>query len=90
MESKQMLQLDQLSMLAIAPREAQRTDEDLQKLVAFADELPGLDMQPDRWQEKPAARLRADEPVPGLSREDALQNAAARTDECILVPKTVG
>ncbi len=90
MEKEQMLQLEQLSMLALGAEEAERAGGDLQKIIAFADELPALGLRPDHWQHSPAAALRADEPVPGLSRDEALQNAAARTDECILVPKTVG
>ncbi len=93
MADKALLQkLATLSQLHLAEGEAEQVARELPLLVAFADELPGLSAAPsDRWQQSPVQpALRPDEPQPGLSRQAVLQGAAARDEETILVPKTVG
>jgi aspartyl-tRNA(Asn)/glutamyl-tRNA(Gln) amidotransferase subunit C len=91
---------EQVDHLAHLARLALREDEkaaltaDLNQIVAAVEKIDALDLagvEPTLGVEAPlaAAALRADEPRPSLSREDALAMAPERTDEGFAVPRVI-
>ena len=79
-----------LARLRLEPDEAARMAGELAKILAHIDKMSELDMA----DVPPTAHVldvvnvtRADKPRPGLSREDALRNAPAVSDECFRVPR---
>ena len=79
-----------LARLRLEPDEAARMAGELAKILAHIDKMSELDMA----DVPPTAHVldvvnvtRSDKPRPGLSREDALRNAPAVSDECFRVPR---
>jgi aspartyl-tRNA(Asn)/glutamyl-tRNA(Gln) amidotransferase subunit C len=79
-----------LARLRLEPDEAARMAGELAKILAHIDKMSELDMA----DVPPTAHVldvvnvtRPDKPRPGLSREDALRNAPAVSDECFRVPR---
>jgi aspartyl-tRNA(Asn)/glutamyl-tRNA(Gln) amidotransferase subunit C len=79
-----------LARLRLEPDEAARMAGELAKILAHIDKMSELDLV----DVPPTAHVldvvnvtRADKPRPGLSREDALRNAPAVSDECFRVPR---
>jgi aspartyl-tRNA(Asn)/glutamyl-tRNA(Gln) amidotransferase subunit C len=79
-----------LARLRLEPDEAVRMAGELAKILAHIDKMSELDMA----DVPPTAHVldvvnvtRPDKPRPGLSREDALRNAPAVSDDCFRVPR---
>lgn len=82
-----------LARLEITAEEAQRLAPQFETILASFEGLRSIDvagMQPMTGPGQLCDILRADEPRPGLTREQALVNAPLVEDGCYGVPKTVG
>lgn len=81
-----------LAKLYLRPEEKAEMAKDLQKIVAFANQLSEIDTQnvPQTAHVVPQENVfRADEVAPGMDREAVLQNAPAQDDGYFFVPQVV-
>ena len=81
-----------LAKLSLRPEEKAEMAKDLQKIVAFANQLSEIDTQnvPQTAHVVPQENVfRADEVAPGMDREAVLQNAPAQDDGYFFVPQVV-
>jgi len=79
-----------LARLYLEPDEAGRMTAELAKIldhVAKIGELQLGDVAPTAHVLAVTDVVRPDKPRPGLSRDDALRNAPAVTDDCFRVPR---
>lgn len=81
-----------LARLHLADEELPRLEAELSRIVAYVDELGGVDVS--GVSEAPGvgpgvAPLRDDQPRPGLSREAALAEAPRTSDGAFAVPEFV-
>ena len=79
-----------LARLYLEPDEAGRMTAELAKIidhVAKIGELDLSDVAPTAHVLAVADVVRPDKPRPGLTRDDALRNAPAVSDECFRVPR---
>jgi aspartyl-tRNA(Asn)/glutamyl-tRNA(Gln) amidotransferase subunit C len=84
--------LAHLARLEFAPEEKERLKNDLQKIIAFVEQLQTLDTE----DEEPVLQmssntdvLRDDQEKPSLSREEALKNAPKTDGQYFMVPKVI-
>ncbi len=84
------LYVARLARLRIEPSEAARMTGELAKILAHIDKMSELDLAgvpPTAHVLDVVNVTREDKARPGLSREDALRNAPAVSDECFRVPR---
>lgn len=81
-----------LARLEFSPEEKEKFTHQLNRILEYVETLNRLDtsgVEPLSHVNDLQNRLREDEVKPGLSPEEALQNAPAKTDRFFKVPKTV-
>ena len=81
-----------LARLSFTDEEKQRLTVELNTILGYMEQLnsvPTDDVEPLTHVIDLQSVMREDRQVPGLSREDALKNAPARTDEFFKVPKVI-
>ena len=79
-----------LARLRLAPAEAERMTTELARILDHIDKIGELDLagvEPTAHVLAVSDVLRPDKPRPSLSRDDALRNAPATSDECFRVPR---
>jgi aspartyl-tRNA(Asn)/glutamyl-tRNA(Gln) amidotransferase subunit C len=82
-----------LARLSVTDAEAERLASELEAILAYAQQLAGLDtseVPPTSHPIELATPLRADEPEPPLDPELALANAPEREGFAFVVPKVIG
>lgn len=82
-----------LARLSFSAEEKQRLTAQMNEILTYMEQLNSLDTE----NVEPLSHVitlgnvfRADERVPGLTREEALANAPAATDKFFKVPKVIG
>ena len=84
--------LENLARLALSEDEREAMREDLEKILAYFEKLGELELGGLEELARPVeteARMRQDVPAPGLSQEEALQNAPEREDGYFKVPRMI-
>jgi aspartyl-tRNA(Asn)/glutamyl-tRNA(Gln) amidotransferase subunit C len=84
--------LASLARLSFEPEEKERLKQDLQKMIAFVEQLQVLDTEgelPVLQMSTNTDVLREDELQNGISREDALRNAPVTDGVFFKVPKVI-
>ncbi len=84
--------LENLARLELSQDEREAMREDLEKILAYFEKLGELDLEGLEELARPVeteARMRQDVPAPGLSQEEALQNAPEREDGYFKVPRMI-
>jgi aspartyl-tRNA(Asn)/glutamyl-tRNA(Gln) amidotransferase subunit C len=87
--------IDKLALLArleFAPEEKERLKKDLQKMIAFVEQLQALDTdgeEPVLQMSSNTDVLRDDEEKNSLPREEALKNAPLTDGQYFKVPKVI-
>ena len=87
--------IDKLALLArleIVPGERERLKSDLQKMIAFVEQLQSLDTEgeePVLQMSSNTDVLRDDDEKPTLTREAALKNAPLTNGAYFMVPKVI-
>jgi aspartyl-tRNA(Asn)/glutamyl-tRNA(Gln) amidotransferase subunit C len=82
-----------LARLSFSEDEKLRLTTELNSILEYMEQLNGLDtsnVQPLEHVVDVHQVLRPDIHVPGVTREEALQNAPARTEQFFKVPKVIG
>lgn len=82
-----------LAKLRFSPEEEEQLTHQLNQILTYVGQLNKLDtsnVQPLTHVIELTGRLRDDKVVPGLSPEEALKNAPAKTDKFFKVPKVIG
>ena len=81
-----------LARLEFADDELEQMKADLEKILAFVGRIDALnleDVEPLIYMNKEVDKLRADEAVLELTKEDALKNAPDRDSDYFRVPKVL-
>lgn len=84
--------LAHLARLEFADNELEQMKVDLEKILAFVGRIDALnleDVEPLIYMNKEVDKLRADEAVLELTKEDALKNAPDRDSDYFRVPKVL-
>ena len=84
--------LAHLARLEFADNELEQMKADLEKILAFVGRIDALnleDVEPLIYMNKEVHKLRADEAVLELTKEDALKNAPDRDSDSFRVPKVL-
>ncbi len=84
--------LENLARLALSEDEREAMREDLEKILAYFEKLGELELGGLEELARPVeteATMREDVPAPGLSQEEALQNAPEREDGYFKVPRMI-
>ena len=79
-----------LARLRLESAEAERTTAELAKILEHIGKIGELDLaavEPTAHVLAVADVMRPDKPRPSLSRDEALRNAPAVTDDCFRVPR---
>ena len=79
-----------LARVRLEPAETDRMTAELAKILEHIDKLSELDLSgvaPTAHVLAVTDVMRPDKPRPGLSRDEALRNAPAVTDDCFRVPR---
>ncbi len=87
---KEIERLASLARLSFEGEEKERIKKDLNAIVNYVEQLRELDdsnVEPTSRVIEFADAMRKDEPKPSMTREEALANAAARTEDFVKVPK---
>ncbi len=82
-----------LARLEISEAEVEHLGPQLESILGFVAKLSELDtngVDPMTTALDVDNRWRPDQPVPGLSRDQALANAPSADDECFRVPAVLG
>ena len=82
-----------LARLSFSGDEKKRLTTELNSILEYMEQLNGLDtvnVQPLEHVVDVPRDMRPDEHIAGLTREEALQNAPARTEQFFKVPKVIG
>jgi aspartyl-tRNA(Asn)/glutamyl-tRNA(Gln) amidotransferase subunit C len=82
-----------LARLAFSEEEEQKLTEQLNAILHYMEQLNALDtanVEPLSQVVALTNVFRPDALVPGVSREEALRNAPARTEKFFKVPKVIG
>ncbi len=82
-----------LARLSFSEDEKKRLTTELNSILEYMEQLNGLDtvnVQPLEYVVDVPRDVRPDEHVAGLTRDEALQNAPARTERFFKVPKVIG
>jgi aspartyl-tRNA(Asn)/glutamyl-tRNA(Gln) amidotransferase subunit C len=83
----------ELARLSVTDAEAERLASELEAVLAYAEQLAGLDtsdVPPTSHPIELATPLREDVPEPPLDPELALANAPEREGSAFVVPKVIG
>jgi aspartyl-tRNA(Asn)/glutamyl-tRNA(Gln) amidotransferase subunit C len=81
-----------LARLELSPEELDRYGQQLAAILEYIAKLEKLDvsgLEPLTHAADAANVFRADLPVPGLPRNEALKNAPERSDDFFIVPKII-
>ena len=81
-----------LSKLALSPEEEQTMEGELSAIIAFADQLAGIDTAgvPPTAHGVPMQNvLRRDEVLPSMPRGQLLENAPSAQDGYLMVPQVI-
>jgi aspartyl-tRNA(Asn)/glutamyl-tRNA(Gln) amidotransferase subunit C len=81
-----------LARMALRPDEAEELAGQMQQILDYVAQLSTLDVsavEPMAHASPQLNILRPDQPVPGLSQDEALANAPAQANGLFLVPKIV-
>lgn len=92
-DREKVLKMAKLSRLEITDAELEKMAGSLSQLVAYMDQLKGLDLkdvEPMLAVDTSARPLRPDEPVPGLDKGAAFRNAPAVNLDHFSIPKVIG
>src|SRR5262245_59396709 len=92
-ERAEVERIAKLARLRLAPDEIAALARDLGAMLAYVELLEPVDtrgIEPTAHVLPLATPLRADEPGPPLSPENALRNAPASADSAFLVPPVLG
>jgi aspartyl-tRNA(Asn)/glutamyl-tRNA(Gln) amidotransferase subunit C len=84
--------LGQLARLQIQPEQKEILRRDMQQIIGFIEKLEELDttgIEPLMHLTTEINQLRADEIVPSVSRNEALENAPLKDESFFLVPKVI-
>ena len=84
--------LSHLARLSFKDEEKEEIKKDLQRMIGFVEKLNELDLEgvaPLLHMSEEVNVLREDEVKGSVSREDALRNAPAHSDEFFNVPKVI-
>ena len=84
--------LAHLARLEFADNELEQMKADLEKILAFVGRIDALNLEevePLIYMNKEVDKLRADEAVLELTKEDALKNAPDRDSDYFRVPKVL-
>ncbi|MFN9710153.1 MAG: Asp-tRNA(Asn)/Glu-tRNA(Gln) amidotransferase subunit GatC [Bacteroidota bacterium] len=84
--------LAKLARLKIQPSEKEMLRKDMEKMIGFIEQLQNLNtagVDPLLHMTTEIDRLREDEVVSSISREDALKNAAKKDLQFFHVPKVI-
>lgn len=84
--------LARLSMLSFSPEEKESIRHDLEKMIGFIGQLQDLDttgVPPLLHMTSGQNLLRADQPGPMLTPEEALRNAPQHDGQYFVVPKAI-
>lgn len=87
------LRMAKLARLEITEAELEKMAGSLSQLVSYMDQLKGLDLrdvEPMLAVDTSARPLRADEPVPGLGKEEVFRNAPEVNLDHFSIPKVIG
>lgn len=82
-----------LARLSFSGDEKERLTTELNSILEYMEQLNALDtvnVQPLEHVVEVPRDVRPDQHVTGLTREEALQNAPARTEQFFRVPKVIG
>lgn len=81
----------ELAKLALTEEEEHRLEREMADVLAFVRQLDAADdaQPPMAATPVPLTAMRADEIQPGLAQETVLQNAPARRQDHVIVPRTV-
>jgi aspartyl-tRNA(Asn)/glutamyl-tRNA(Gln) amidotransferase subunit C len=86
-------QVARLARLAFTPEEKARLVEELNEVLRYMEQLNRVDttnVEPLAQVIDPGSVLREDRLVPGLARQEALQNSPSHSEEFFKVPKVIG
>lgn len=81
--------LARLSRLRISEDEEPKFAEQMQNILSMVENLPALTSEDKLVDPDQPMRLRKDEVLPGLKREDMLKNAPQVQAGCVVVPKII-
>jgi aspartyl-tRNA(Asn)/glutamyl-tRNA(Gln) amidotransferase subunit C len=91
-ERKDVEHVARLARLAVPPAELDRLASELAAIVGYVEQIQALkldDIAPLSHGGEAGDVFRADEPRPGLDREQALGNAPDRTESYFRVPRVI-
>jgi aspartyl-tRNA(Asn)/glutamyl-tRNA(Gln) amidotransferase subunit C len=92
-DREKVLKMAKLSRLEITEAELEKMAGSLSQLVAYMDQLKGLDLkdvEPMLAVDTSARPLRPDEPVPGLDKGVVFRNAPEVNLDHFSIPKVIG
>jgi len=81
-----------LARIAVPPEELEGLSKELAAIVSYVEQIQKLDLAsvpPISHGGDARNVFRADEPVPSLSKDDALSNAPARQGDFFKVPRVI-
>ncbi len=87
-----LVHLENLARIELSEAEREAMREDLEKILAYFEKLGELKLEGLEELARPVetgAAMREDVPEPGLSQEEALQNAPEREDGYFKVPRMI-
>ncbi|TWU41971.1 Asp-tRNA(Asn)/Glu-tRNA(Gln) amidotransferase subunit GatC [Novipirellula artificiosorum] len=85
--------LARLARLELSDEEIDAIGPQITKILGFVEQLSELDtddVEPMTTALDVDNRWRPDQPLAGLTNDEALQNAPARDEDCFLVPPVLG
>ncbi|QGR19255.1 Asp-tRNA(Asn) amidotransferase subunit GatC [Stygiolobus azoricus] len=91
-DDKLLEKLQALALVEIKGQEKEKIKRDLQNILQFFDKINQLDLTniEPLFHPLSSGKLRKDEPMKPLTREEALQNVKRKEDGYIVGPRTYG
>jgi aspartyl-tRNA(Asn)/glutamyl-tRNA(Gln) amidotransferase subunit C len=91
-DDKLLEKLQALALVEIKGQEKEKIKRDLQNILKFFDKINQLDLTnvEPLFHPLSSGKLRKDEPIEPLNREEALQNVKRKEDGYIVGPRTYG
>ncbi|MCG2909979.1 MAG: Asp-tRNA(Asn) amidotransferase subunit GatC [Stygiolobus sp.] len=91
-DEKLIKKLENLALIELTPDEEKRLIMDVQNILKFFDKINELDLASVEPMFHPisAGKLRKDEPMKPLSRDEALNNVKRKENGYIIGPRTYG
>lgn len=91
-DDKLLEKLQALALVEIKGQEKEKIKRDLQNILEFFDKINQLDLTnvEPLFHPLSSGKLRKDEPMKPLTREEALQNVKRKEDGYIVGPRTYG